>query len=85
MFGKSAFSMRDNNRFQALRNLTPVEAVKAWLEGDFGMGDEAALIHAIRQDSRIKGSDNAIIDFMADAMLEETIDAQECLDRLAEQ
>jgi hypothetical protein len=53
------------------------------LEGSFGIGDEAALIEAIRKDNRVTRSDDEIIDFMADAMLEDAIDAQHCLDRLA--
>lgn len=75
--------MIDQKRFASLKKLSPVEAVKAWLEGSFGIGDEAALIEAIRKDNRITRSDNAIIDFMADAMLEESSEAQQCLDRLA--
>ena len=70
--------------FEVLRKLTPVAAVKAWMEGDFGIGDEAALIEAIRKDKRITRSDDEIIDFMADALMEEEAsDAQQCLDRLA--
>jgi len=73
----------DQKRFESLRKLAPVEAVKAWLEGSFGIGDEAALIEAIRKDNRVTRSDDEIIDFMADAMLEDASDAQHCLDRLA--
>jgi hypothetical protein len=76
--------MIDQNRFESLKKLAPVEAVKAWLEGSFGIGDEPALIEAIRKDNRVTRSDNEIIDFMADAMLEEEAnDPQQCLDRLA--
>jgi len=75
--------MIDQKRFDSLKKLSPVEAVKAWLEGSFGIGDEAALIEAIRKDNRITRSDNEIIDFMADAMLEESSEAQQWLDRLA--
>ncbi len=71
-------------RFEALKKLTPVAAVKVWMEGDFGIGDEAALIEAIRTDKRITRSDDEIIDFMADVLMEEEAsDAQQCLDRLA--
>lgn len=74
----------DPKRFEALRKLTPVAVVKAWMDGDFGIGDEAALIEAIRKDKRITRSDDEIIDFMADALMEEeSSDAQQCLDRLA--
>ncbi len=76
----------NSKRFEDLRKLTPVAAAKAWLEGDFGVGDEAALIEAIRKDKRITRSDDEIIDFMTDALLEdEAGEAQHCLDRLAAQ
>ena len=75
--------MADYNRFESLRTLSPVNAVKAWLDGDFGFGEETALIEAIRKDSRITRTDDEIIDFMADALMGETGDARQCLDRLA--
>jgi len=75
--------MTNQNRFDKLQTLSPVEAVKAWLDGDFGFGEEAALIVAIRKDSRVTRSDDEIIDFMADALMEENADAQKCLDLLA--
>ena len=75
--------MANQNRFEKLRTLSPIEAVRAWLDGDFGFGEEAALIAAIRKDTRITRSDDGIIDFMADALMEEGTDAQECLAFLA--
>ena len=45
------------------------------------MGDEPALISAIRKDSRIKISDDAIEDAIIDAMDDE-LDAEACLERL---
>ena len=70
-------------RFESLRKLTPVQAVKAWLDGDFGLGDEEALIEAIRKDNRISKSDDEITDLITDAMGDDKADPQECLDRLA--
>jgi len=72
--------MTNQNRFEKLRMLSPVAAVKAWLDGDFGFGEEAALIEAIRKDSRITRSDDEIIDFVTDALMGENPDAQKCLD-----
>jgi hypothetical protein len=72
---------QDKQRFEKLSALSPVAAVRAWLNGDFGMGDEPALISAIRKDSRIKISDDAIEDVIMDAMGEE-LDAEACLKRL---
>jgi hypothetical protein len=74
--------MVNQERFDSLRRLSPAEAVKAWLEGDFGVGDEAALIEAIRKDKRIIRSDDEIIDLMVE-MMEEGLDGQAVLDRLA--
>jgi hypothetical protein len=75
--------MANQKRSEKLRTLSPVEAVQAWLNGDFGFDDEPGLIAAIRKDSLITRSDDEIIDFMADALMEENSDAQKCLDLLA--
>jgi hypothetical protein len=74
--------MQNKQRFDSLRKLAPIDAVEAWLAGDFGFGDEPALIEAIRKDERISLSDDAIAEAVCDAM-DEGLDAQECLDRLA--
>jgi hypothetical protein len=68
-------------RFEKLKTLSPLAAIQAWLEGEFGIGDEPALCFAIRKDARIKLSDDDIADTIIDAMDEE-LTAQECLDRL---
>ncbi len=75
-------AIMDKARFEQLRNLSPVEAARAWLDGAFGIDEEPALIEAIRKDKRIKLSDEAIIDFFVEAM-EDDWDAQHCLDELA--
>jgi len=73
---------QDKKRFENLSTLTPIDAVRAWLDGDFGIGDEPALISAIRKDSRVKASDDAIENAILDAM-DEILDAEECLEQLA--
>lgn len=73
---------KDPKRFEKLSALSPIDAVRAWLDGDFGIGDEPALISAIRKDSRIKISDDAIEDAVIDAMDEE-LDAETCMEHLA--
>jgi hypothetical protein len=60
--------MQNKQRLESLKNLAPIEAVIVFLDGDFGMGDEPALISAIRKDTRILLSDNEIIDAVCDAM-----------------
>jgi hypothetical protein len=74
--------MRNEERFERLRKLTPVEATRAWLEGDVDMDDEPALIEALRKDKHIMLSDDKIIDLFAEAMMEEDVDAEEFLERL---
>ncbi|SPE52914.1 hypothetical protein SBV1_1610006 [Verrucomicrobia bacterium] len=73
----------DNQHFEHLRKLSPVEAARAWLNGDFGLDEEPAMIEAIRKDKRIRLSDDEIIDFFADVVSEDDWDAQRCLDELA--
>jgi hypothetical protein len=80
--GMAEMQPKNRQRFERLGALIPVEAVKAWLEGDFGMGDEPALISAIRKDTRISLSDNDIEDAILHAM-DEGLDAPACLERLA--
>lgn len=74
--------MLNKERFERLRALSPTDAVRAWIDGDFGFGDEPALIEAIRKDTRISISDDDLIDAMSDAM-DERLDADTCLGHLA--
>lgn len=76
--------LRKRIRFEALRRLSPLDAAQAWIDGNFGFGDEPALIEALRKDSRITGSDDEIADTFFEAM-DEQWTAQQCLDRLARQ
>jgi hypothetical protein len=72
---------QNKERFERLRALSPIDAVKAWLDGDFGIDDEPAMISAIRKDPRISLSDDEIIDAVCDGM-DEGLDAAVCLERL---
>ena len=74
--------MQDSERFERLRKLSPIDAAKAWLQGDFGLDDEPALIEALRKDKNIMLYDDKIIDLFADAMMEEDVSADELLERL---
>lgn len=71
----------NRERFEHLRSLTPLEAIKAMLEGDFGIGDQPAIAEAIRKDKRIKISDDEIISFLREALLEGDT-PQKCFDEL---
>ena len=72
----------DAQRYERLSALAPIEAVRAWLDGDFGIGDEPALISAVRKDTRINLSDDAITDIIMDAM-DDDWDPAACLEKLA--
>ena len=74
---------QDKKRFERLSVLSPVDAVRAWLDGDFGIGDEPALISAIRRDPRIKISDDAIEEVLMNA-IDDDLDSEACLKRLAD-
>jgi hypothetical protein len=84
IYTSRAYKMQPQNinRFESLSALAPVDAVHAWLNGDFGMGDETALISAIRKDLRISLSDDDITYAIMDAM-DNGLDAPACLERLA--
>lgn len=77
--------MRNDERFQRLRSLTAVEAATAWLEGDFGIEDDAAMVEAIRKDRRIKVTDERILNFFTEALARGERNAPHCLDVLAKE
>ena len=74
--------MPDEQRMEILRKLPPLKAVQAWLNGDFGLDEESALCEAIREDARIKLSDDDIAETIFEAM-DDGCDASACLERLA--
>ena len=71
----------DKKRFARLSALSPMEAIQAWLDGDYGLGDWPAMVSAIRKDSRISISDTAIVDFMDEAAMKPLL-ASTCMKRL---
>jgi len=73
----------NQERFDRLRALAPIDAVRAWLDGGFGIGDEPALMAAIRRDARVSLSDDDISDTVRAAM-DEGLDALACLERLTD-
>jgi hypothetical protein len=75
--------MANLGRMEKLKKLSPLEAVQTWLDGDFGINEEPALIFAIRKDSRITLSDDDIIEVILDAMMNDDCDAAKCLESLA--
>lgn len=76
------FESQNKAQLEYLRGLSALAAMEAWLEGNFSIGEEPALIFAVRKDQRVVASDDAIMDAMDDAICE-GIDAATCLERLA--
>lgn len=74
--------MPNQPRMEALKKLSPLEAVQVWLDGDFSINDEPALGTAIRKDARITLSDSEIIEIIVAAM-EDDCNAAKCWERLA--
>lgn len=62
---------RDQARFDHLRSLPPLEAIRAWLNGSFGFGDDPAMIEAILKDPRIDLSAPEISEAMGEAVDDE--------------
>ena len=71
----------NQERFDALRKLSPIQAVQAWLDGDFGMDEEPALIEAIRKNPNVLWDDDEIFDIFVEAM-EEELSAEQTFERL---
>jgi hypothetical protein len=67
-----------NQDTKRLRGLEPLAAVQAWLDGEFGIGDEPALLAAICKDTRVDLSDEGIADAIFETM-NEKLDAKSCL------
>ena len=75
------FPPTNKERYEALRKLSSLEAVKAWLDGAFGIGDEPAMLEAIRKDPEISLKDREIENVIMNAM-DEDWTPEECLAEL---
>jgi hypothetical protein len=59
---------KNNDPCDRLENLDALAAIKAWLAGDFGYGEENVLILAIRRDTDIDLSDSEIKEIFCEAI-----------------
>ncbi|WP_420455888.1 hypothetical protein [Rubrivirga sp.] len=84
--------MPDPARHARLAQLSPTDAARALLEGDFTIGDEPPLFFAIRRDERVTLDDDGIMDVFMDVLDEfgdedgfpsDHVDPEAFLDRLA--
>jgi len=64
----SMIPMRDIENYRRLERLSPLEAIRVFLDGDFTIGEDEALMSAIRGDLSVRLSDERIADIMADCM-----------------
>jgi hypothetical protein len=62
---------KHNDRFDRLESLDALGAIKAWLAGDVGYGEENALMLAIRRDTGIDLSDSEIKEIFCEAIEDE--------------
>jgi hypothetical protein len=60
-----------NDPFDRLEDLDALGAIKAWLAGDFGCGEENILMLAIRRDTDIDLSDSEIKEIFCEAIEDE--------------
>jgi len=67
-----AATRRKPRRYERLKKLTPQQAIQAWMDADFRVGEEEALLFAIRNGTNTKISDTAL-----EALIWESIDAEE--------
>ncbi len=70
------FPIPDPAHFAFLKHLPPHQAIQIWLDGDFRIGEEPALLHAIKSGFSLNISDSALMDIIFDAMeAEETTES----------
>jgi len=62
---------KSNDPSDRLDNLDALAAIKAWLAGDFGYGEENILMLAIRRDTDIDLSDSEIKEIFCEAIADD--------------
>jgi len=75
------FPLRDPKNYERLKTLSPLEAVKVWMDGDFTIDEDSALLVAIRAGTKTRLSDSEIIDLICDSIDNED-DAKTCLAKI---
>lgn len=71
----------ENGRLDSLKDLSPLDAIRAWLCDNCTHGERGYLVAAIQRDRRIELDDDEIA-YVIDGALEEGIDATTAFDRL---
>lgn len=73
----------DKARFEQLRQKPADEAIFIWLDGDFTIGEEPALLEAIRRGLSISLDDGAVTEIICDCM-DDDLSTEQCRERLLE-
>lgn len=79
--GEQTMAATEENRLVALKTLSPLQAIQAWLCDNFDHGEQTYLVAAIQRDRRIELDDDEIAYVIHDA-LEDGIEAPAVFDRL---
>ena len=75
------FPIKDPKNYERLKRLSPLAAVQVWIDGDFSIGEDPALLFAIRTGTNTKLSDSEITDLICDS-IEAEEDAKTCLAKI---
>ena len=73
--------MRDPKNYLRLQSLPAEEAIAYYLEGDFTIGEESALVEAVRKGLSLPLKKEEIDDILAESMADE-VSVEECKRRL---
>jgi hypothetical protein len=84
MAGRKDASGTSRRSFDWSGEASPLQAIAAWLTGNFAIYEEPAMLKAIRKDIRITLPDGDIAEFLFQIIGEEGWDAERCLELLAQ-
>jgi len=72
---------KNPQNYKRLENLPALEAVQVWLDGDFALEEEPALIHAIQSGISRKVASKTIIKILCKS-LDDDDSGEDCLDKI---
>ena len=72
---------KNPQNYERLKNLTALDAVQVWLEGEFVLEEEPALVHAIQAGISRKVSPETIIKILCQSLDDDDV-AEDCLDKI---
>jgi hypothetical protein len=78
------FPIKDPKNYERLKKLTPLQAVQTWMDGDFTIGEDEALLFAIRAGTKTQLSDEEIADLILEC-IEAEDDPKTCLQSIQQQ